>query len=276
MRPFSTARRVALSVVVGLAATPAVADWLVYRTGGVQEIRGAWEVVGTQVRFHLPSGTYSAVRADEVDLAASAFLSWQIGERRAIGRTHPPVGAEIGAGRTGAPAPRTASEAPCASVRVARVATAETLEIDAGRGEETVHLACLDAPEPGHPLAELSSFGEQAAGTLSLLARPGFELCLREEQPPLVDRAGHRVVYLELPDGRDLGELLIRRGLALVRGGACVRRDAYLEVERAAIGAEVGHWGASSHDLSIAVVAAASELGGGSALPPRRLARGRS
>jgi len=276
MRRSSMARGVALSVVVGMAAAPAAADWLVYRAGGVQEIRGPWEVVGSQVRFHLPGGTYSVVRADEVDLAASAFLSWQVGDRSAIGRKHPPVGAEVGATGTVAGATANADPGACAPARVVRVVNGETLRIDAAAGEETVHLACLDAPEPGLPTPELSSFGEQAAGTLSLLARPGFEICLREEAPPRVDRAGHRIVYLELPDGRDLGELVLRRGLGLVRGGECARRDAYLEVERAALAAGVGHWGTSGHDLSIAIVAGASELGGAAALPPRRLARGRS
>lgn len=276
MRWFSEARGVALFFAIGLAATPVAADWLVYRAGGVQEIRGPWEVVGSQVRFHLPGGTYSAVRADEVDLAASAFLSWQVGDRRAIGREHPPVGAEVSAPRSAASAPKAGEPTACAPARVERVVSGETLRIDAGRGAETVHLACVDAPEPSLATPELSSFGEQAAGTLSLLARPGFELCLREESPPRVDRAGHRVVYLELPDGRDLGDLVLRRGFGLVRGGECARRDAYVEVERAALAAGVGHWGTSVHDLSITIVAGASELGGAAALPPRRLARGRS
>ncbi len=256
-----------------LLAVPAGADWLVYRAGGVQEIKGAWEVVGAQVRFHLPSGTYSAVRADEVDLAASAFLSWQVGDRSAIGAGHPPVGAEL----VGTQATGVEAVAPCVPARVVRVVTAETLEIDAGKGSETVHLACIDAPEPGHSLPALSAFGEQSAGTVSLLARPGTAVCVEAERPPLADRAGHRIVYLQLPDGRDLGELVLRRGLGLARGGACARRDAYLAIEGQALAAQVGHWGPVSHDLSVAIVGDALELDGSAAaaLPQRALPRRR-
>lgn len=275
MRPGTLAVALLLAACA-LVAPPATADWLVYRAGGVQEIRGAWEVVGSQVRFHLPNGTYSTLRADEVDLAASAFLSWQVGDRRAIGAARPPAGAEIAAAASGVPGGEAPPSKGCTPARVVRIATAETLEIDAGRGPETVHLACVDAPEPGHPLPELSAFGEQAAGTVSLLARPGAEVCVREEGSPLVDRAGHRVVYLDLADGRDLGELVVRRGLGLVRGGACARRDAYLAVESSALAAGVGHWGSVGHDLSVAVVGEAVEMGGQSLpLPKRRLSRGR-
>jgi endonuclease YncB( thermonuclease family) len=270
-----------LVVSVGLAAqlllaAPAGADWLVYRAGGVQEIEGPWEVAGAQVRFHLPGGTYSMVRADEVDLAASAFLSWQVGDRATMGAGHPPAGAELVARAGAVAAPPEEGGVPCVPARVVRIVTAETIEIDAGQGTETVHLACIDAPEPGHPLPELSSFGEQSAGTVSLLARPGTTVCVTEERPALADRAGHRIVYLALADGRDLGELVLRRGLGLARGGACARRDAYVAIERQALAAGSGHWGPVGHDLSVAILAEAVELGGGaSALPKRRLARGR-
>ncbi|KAB2962235.1 MAG: hypothetical protein F9K16_09660, partial [Thermoanaerobaculia bacterium] len=54
------------------AAGPAAADWLVMKDGSRLETRGAWKVDGRRVVFNLPNGTLSAIRADEIDLDASA------------------------------------------------------------------------------------------------------------------------------------------------------------------------------------------------------------
>jgi len=257
-------------LLVALAPRAAVADWLVYQRGGVQETRGAWQVAGGQVRFHSPTGTLMAVRTDEVDLAASAFLSWQVGDRRAIGATRPPAGAELG---TPAPDRPAAAPAPCAPARVVAVVSAETLEVERDGRREVVHVAGVDAPEPGHAVPELAWFGRQALDAVDLLVRLGATVCLGEETPPLVDRAGHRVVHVGLAGGADLGEELLGRGLALARSGGGSRRARYEGLERYALAHEVGSWGAAGYDLSAAIVAHASELGGAPAAPPRRAAR---
>ncbi len=263
-------------LLAALAPGAAAGDWLVYQRGGVQETRGAWQVAGGQVRFHSPAGTLMAVRTDEVDLAASAFLSWQVGDRRAIGATRPPAGAELGAPAAAAPAaPGGAdSAAPCAAARVLAVVSAETLEVDLAGRREIVHVAGVDAPEPGHAQPELAWFGRQALDAVDLMVRLGASVCLGEEQPPLVDRAGHRVVHVALAGGADLGTELLGRGLALARSGGGSRRARYESLERYALVHEVGNWGAAGYDLSTAIVAHASELGGSpAALPPRAAGR---
>jgi len=254
------------------ASGPAVADWLVFLAGGVQETRGTWEVRGRQVRFTSTSGTLLSVRADEVDLAASAFLSWQIGERRAIAAGRPPVGVEFRAADGAA-----AGEAPpCVPARVVGVSSAETIEVERGGRRETVHLACLDAPETAHRLPELAYFGYSADSIVEALVPPSATVCVRDENPPLADRSGHRIVYLQLADGQDLGELLVGRGQALARGGTCARRNAYLAAETAALGRGAGLWGSVAHDLSLAIVGLPSSSGGKPLVPPRRAARRRS
>ena len=267
-----------LLLALALGAAPVGADWLVYQRGGVQETRGAWQVAGAQVRFHGANGTLMSVRTDEVDLAASAFLSWQVGDRRAIGAGRPPAGAELGTPATREPAVAGAAtpQASCAPARVVRVVSAETLEV-ASRGKtETVHVAGVDAPEPGHAVAELAWFGRQALDAVDQLVRLGADVCLSEDKPPLVDRAGHRVVYVALAGGADLGGELLGRGLALARSGGGARRARYESLEGFALAHEVGSWGAVGHDLSTAIVAHASELGGAPLVPPRRAAAGRS
>lgn len=52
-------------------ASGAVADVLVTRDGERVETRDAWEVKGRLVVFHLPDGTLSSLRLDNVDLEAS-------------------------------------------------------------------------------------------------------------------------------------------------------------------------------------------------------------
>lgn len=55
-----------------VAAAPAAADWLVTRDGGRIETRGPWKVEGRQVLFTQPNGTLASIRAEQVDLDASA------------------------------------------------------------------------------------------------------------------------------------------------------------------------------------------------------------
>jgi endonuclease YncB( thermonuclease family) len=263
---------VLIATGAAIAARPAAADWLLFYTGVAIETRGAWEVRGQQVRFTAPSGTLQSARAEDVDLAASAFLSWQIGDRRSTDAARPPAGAELHPRRDAA---TPAAPPACAPAKVVAVRSAETLEIARGGRREIVHLACLDAPEAAHRLPELAYFGESADLLAERLAPPGAEVCVGDESPPLADRSGHRIVYLRLADGRDLGEALLREGLALARGGACVRHDLYLASERAAIAAQAGNWGLLAHDLSLAVVGLPSEGGGKSALPPPRRAAAR-
>ncbi|HVT17904.1 MAG TPA: FxLYD domain-containing protein [Thermoanaerobaculia bacterium] len=76
IRSWSIWVAVAIAVNAG-AATAARADWIVTRDGGRFEIKGAWQVKGKLVVFHLPDGTLGSVRADKVDLAASKLATEQ-------------------------------------------------------------------------------------------------------------------------------------------------------------------------------------------------------
>jgi len=263
---------VRLFVALALCVAPtASADWLVYVGGGIQEVRGPWQVKGGQVIFTAPSGALQSARLDDVDLAASAFLTWQVGERRGVSATHPPAGTEMRA--RGAAAPAKVTEAPCVPSKVVAVVEAETLEIATGEKKETVHLACIDAPGTKHRFPVLSALGADARERVELLARPGFTVCVAEEIPALVDRQGHRVVYLKLPDGRDLGGELIGRGLALARSGGCARQADYFAGEARAIAGHVGHWDGGRDDLA-SVVAQESAGGVVRLAPPAAAAAG--
>jgi endonuclease YncB( thermonuclease family) len=262
-----------IAVAAGLLLAPSVAaDWLVYQGGGVEEVAGAWQVRRGQVLFTAPNGTLMSARVDDVDLAASAFLTWQVGERRGVSAKHPPAGTEMrvrGAAETGP-----AGEAPCVPARVMAVSEAETIEIAVGEKQETIHLACIDAPGTQSLFPVLAALGAEARARVELLARPGFSVCVAEEVPALVDREGHRVLYVRLADGRDLGGELISRGLALARSGGCAREAAYVGLESRAIAAAAGHWSDARDELA-GVVANASPAGSGRGGAPaaRRIRR---
>jgi endonuclease YncB( thermonuclease family) len=246
-----------------LCADVSRADWLVYVGGGIEEVKGAWQVKGGQVIFTAPSGTLMSARVDDVDLAASAFLTWQVGERRGLSAKHPPAGTEM---RTrGAVAGAKVAEGPCVAAKVVSVVEAETLEIAVGEKKETIHLACVDAPGTKHSFPALSGLGADAREKVELLARPGFPICVAEEVPALVDRQGHRVVYVTLRDGRDLGAELIGRGLALARSGGCAREQSYFASEARAIAGGTGHWDGARDDLASVV---AQESAAGNWRPP--------
>lgn len=67
---------VASFVVLTLALTPELgADWLVTRQGNRVETKGPWTVRGRLVVFTAANGQLASLRADEVDLAASAIAT---------------------------------------------------------------------------------------------------------------------------------------------------------------------------------------------------------
>ncbi|MGH9360514.1 MAG: thermonuclease family protein [Thermoanaerobaculia bacterium] len=246
--------------ILASPAAPAAADWIVFLGGGIQEISGSWEVKGNQVRFHSPSGTLLSVRADDVDLPASAFLSWQVGERR-----HLPAAAPC----SRLPSAAATEETPCVPARIVRVLGPETLELAIDGNAETVHLDCLDAPDTRHRFPQLAWYGMQTAGTVGTLVRAGQSVCWSEAKPSPRDAQGHRIVFVRLENGRDLGAELIGRGLALAGRYACLRGPSYQALEDQARGRERGHWGPSGNDVSVAIVAQSASLAGG---PPARTA----
>jgi endonuclease YncB( thermonuclease family) len=256
-----------LVVAAALVAAPAAADWIVYVGGGLAEIEGTWELRGRQVIFHSPSGTLLSARAEDVDLPASAFLSWQVGSRKR------PPGA-IGAAGAKSAAPASPGEKPvCVPARLRRVVTAETLELEAGGRTETVHLTCVDTPETLHRFPELAGYGVLAASAVESRAAAGADVCVVDESPPRLDRQGHRIVYVRLADGGDLGAELVGGGYGLARRVDCGLGASYVELERRARVAARGLWGPAAEAASVAVMARASAF---HAVPPPARSSGSS
>lgn len=258
----SMTRRITIMLALALAA-PAVshAGWLVYVGGGVQRTQGDWQVRGGQVLFHGPNGTLLSVRLEDIDVPASAFLSFQLQE----GRRHneaSPLGARRQSTWKGL-AGFVPAGTPCATARVSRVVSAETLEVTLGERTETVHAACLAAPQNQQRFSELAWFGRESASAVANLLRAGQTVCLAEEQPAQRDPQGHRRLYIELPDGRDLTAEVIGRGLGVPRNGPCSRAARYQALAQEALAEQRGHWGPASLEASLAVLSNGPIMGAG-------------
>jgi endonuclease YncB( thermonuclease family) len=255
--------RLAVPLAAFLVLAPAArADWLVYIGGGVQETKGPWEVRGRMIVFHAPNGNLQSIRADGVDLPASQFLSWALSESRR--RSEQPLfgGRLAGALWRGQPG-AIPQGTPCASARVERVLSPETLEVTLGAKRETVHPTGLSAPQVQQRFPQLSWFGHEAAVRIGDVVRAGQSVCLIEEAPPLRDPLGHRRVTIALADGRDLAAEAIGRGLAVPSLTASPRATRYRALADEARANERGLWGQETLEPALAVMGNAGILGAG-------------
>ena len=265
-----TARR-ALLVLLALAPVGSAADeWLVYVGGGVELIGGAWTERRADVMFTQRGGTLVSVPYEDVDLATSTFITWQLNGRRRM----PP--------RAGLP-PDTASNDPaapdrdssCTPARVVALSGGETFDIRYGDVRERVHAACLDAPETDHRFVELGWFGRAMVSAVRLEFDLGAEICVAEQSPPLTDEEGHRVVHVTLEGGQDYSREVIAAGLGLLRPARCDRAAEYRVLENRAISEQRGLWGEMGARPAIAaanlVVSVGPESGSGARMAaPRR------
>jgi micrococcal nuclease len=111
------------------------------------------------------------------------------------------------------------------SGRVTHVVDGDTLDV----GPERVRVLGIDTPERdecGYAAASRAA-SALALGRVVRLEPDGTQAAR--------DRFGRTLAYVRLPDGRDLGELLLRQGLArtFVVGRPFARVEAYREAERA-------------------------------------------
>jgi endonuclease YncB( thermonuclease family) len=266
VRVHRSARRISAAslLLVALLAAPGSADeWLVYVGGGMEPVQGGWAERRGQVLFTQRGGTLVSIPHDEVDLATSAIITWQLNGRRRL----PPRA--ILPREEGADSP---PEEACVEARIVGWRGSESLDLARGGESELVHVACLDAPETQHRFAELGWFGRATLSALQLEIRTS-EVCVMETDPPQRDGDGHRIVHLRLADGRDYTSLVITSGLGLLRTENCERAAYYRQLEDAALAGEVGLWGPMAARPALAAVNQVASIAGGAA-PPRRRSGG--
>ncbi len=265
---FRSLRRVLglAGLLLGLSVGPVAAadEWLVYIGAGLEAIEGGWEERRGQVMFRLRGGTLVSVPYADVDLPASAIVTWQLSGRRRV-----PPRAEL---PDAPPAPEGALP-PCVAARVVGLRSGEALEVSDGKRRELVHPACLDAPETQHKYPQLGWFGRATLSAVELAVPPGARVCLTEQSPPKRDSEGHRVVFVTLADGRDYTAEVIGGGLGLLRPASCAKAAHYRRIEDRAIAKQRGLWGTMSTQAAFAAADLAVSVVGGPP-PPRRSAGG--
>lgn len=77
-------KRIFAGLFLSLLPVAAAADWLAFKDGTTTETKGPWKIQGRRVVFTSLSGTLTAARLDEIDLAASEQLSQNAGADRKL------------------------------------------------------------------------------------------------------------------------------------------------------------------------------------------------
>ncbi|HSP27701.1 MAG TPA: lamin tail domain-containing protein [Ilumatobacteraceae bacterium] len=137
---------------------------------------------------------------------------------------------------TGTTPPVSLPEGSTGSWRSARVVDGDTLELSSPRGEVTVRVIGINAPESGE------CFGEEAADALDAMVA-GEELVLIADRSDL-DQFERSLRYVETVDGVDVGAELVAGGFAIARRYPPdeARADFYADLQRDAQRAQRGLW----------------------------------
>ena len=119
---------------------------------------------------------------------------------------------------------------------VSSVTDGDTLAVSRRSRTVTVRLIGINAPESGECLAT------QATGALRTLVQDGPLRLVRDVSS--TDQYGRALRYVVNANGRDVGAVLVRRGLALARRYPpdTARSDRYARIEARAQAAQVGLW----------------------------------
>ena len=113
--------------------------------------------------------------------------------------------------------------------KVLRVIDGDTVVIATETGSIRLRVIGIDTPETVHPSRPVEPFGPQAtARAKSLLS--GKTVRIQYDPDPKHDRwdkYGRLLAYLDLPDGRDYGLVMVSEGLA-----KCYRKFSFCRVSR--------------------------------------------
>ncbi len=137
---------------------------------------------------------------------------------------------------TATPPPASLPEGSTGSWRSARVVDGDTLDLSSPRGDVTVRIIGINAPESGE------CFSEDATDALAALVA-GHELVLVADRSDL-DQFERSLRYVQTVDGVDVGAELVAGGFAIARRYPPdeTRADIYADLQRDAQRAQRGLW----------------------------------
>ncbi|MCD4825488.1 MAG: thermonuclease family protein [Phycisphaerae bacterium] len=137
--------------------------------------------------------------------------------------------------------------------KVLAIVDGDTIQIDTGTGPLKVRIIGIDTPETVHPFKPVQPFGLEASKRAKELLLDKT-IKIQYDPDPKHGKWGNfkrLLVYIELPDGRDFGLVMISEGLARAYPKYPFSRvEAYLEVEQKAKNAKIGLWGISTQPVT--------------------------
>jgi micrococcal nuclease len=124
-----------------------------------------------------------------------------------------------------------------------RVVDGDTVVVGVNGTSEYVRLIGIDSPEPNDPGGP-QCYAQEATDHMVELAQTGTVVLVADESQGARDTYGRLLAYVELADGTDLGEAMLRDGYAreFTYDRPYDRRDAYLAAENEALENEAGLW----------------------------------
>jgi micrococcal nuclease len=124
-----------------------------------------------------------------------------------------------------------------------RVVDGDTVIVGIRGESKYVRLIGIDAPEPNVSSGP-ECYATEATEHLKEIARTGSVVLHYDESQGTYDKFSRILAYVQLPDGTDLGERMLRDGYAreFMYDAPYARRDAYLSAEQDAMSTEAGLW----------------------------------
>ncbi len=133
--------------------------------------------------------------------------------------------------------------------KVLKVVDGDTVTIETTEGSLTVRVIGIDTPETVHPFKPVEVGGQEASDRAKELLE-GQTVVIHYDPDPKHGKWGNYkrlLVYLDLPDGRDFGLVMIQEGFAKAYPKyPFSRQELYLEAEQVAQQNKVGIWAEQS------------------------------
>jgi len=124
-----------------------------------------------------------------------------------------------------------------------RIVDGDTMIVGFSGTTEYVRLIGIDSPEQHDP-GGVECYATEATAHMQELAQTGLVVLHFDESQGTRDSYGRLLAYVELPDGTDLGEMMLADGYAreFTYAAAYERQSTYKAAEASAIENQTGLW----------------------------------
>jgi endonuclease YncB( thermonuclease family) len=129
--------------------------------------------------------------------------------------------------------------------KVLSVVDGDTIRIETAEGSLSVRIIGIDTPETVHPYKPVESGGYEASDRAKELLENQIVTIHFDPDPKhdKWDKYKRLLAYLDMPDGRDFGLIMVTEGLAKAYPKyPFSRQETYLEAEKIAQQSKIGIW----------------------------------